>query len=269
MAEYNERVANVSNELIQAIRDVLTRNAVNYDEYSAALLWVRSLVDAREVPLFIDNFFESTVERATHAGLPGSEGTIQGPYYLPDAPLLTEKPFVIPMRDDEPGEPMVLNGQVLDLDGKPLVGALADLWHAGNDGTYSGFVGDAPRTNLRAKMYTDEEGRFQIRTLRPSPYQIPTAGPTGRFLEMIDRHAWRPAHFHLKLSADGYELLTTQLYFRGGEWLDGDGDVSGGVKDSLQVHVVEDRDEKVAKQYDLPVPFHSSSYVFQLRPEAA
>jgi len=34
-------------------------------------------------------------------------------------------------------------------------------------------------------------------------------------IEAAGWHAWRPAHLHLKLSAPGYELLTTQLYFPG------------------------------------------------------
>ena len=38
---------------------------------------------------FIANFFENVVERVTYAGLPGTEGTIQGPYYRVDAPMLT------------------------------------------------------------------------------------------------------------------------------------------------------------------------------------
>ncbi|WP_433887410.1 catechol 1,2-dioxygenase [Streptomyces sp. CA-111067] len=269
MAEYNERVAAVTTDIIHAVRDVLTRHGVDHAEYGAAVLWIRGLVEAGEVPMFLDNFFEQTVEQATYAGKPGSEGTVRGPYYLPGAPLLTDQPFVIPMRDDEPGDPMVLGGLVVDLDGKPLAGALVDLWHAGNDGTYSGFVGDAPPTNLRARLYTDGDGRFQIRTIRPSPYQIPTGGPTGRYLEMIGRHAWRPAHFHLRLSADGFDPLTTQLYFRGGPWLGderGHGDVSEAVKESLKIEVTEDRDEEVAARYGLSIPFHSAHYTFTLRP---
>ncbi|MET9482739.1 hypothetical protein [Streptomyces sp. NPDC006638] len=70
--------------------------------------------------MFIDNHFEPTVEQATYDGLPGSQGTVEGPYYIENAPLLTEKPYVMPMRDDEPGEAMVLSGHVLDLDGKPV-----------------------------------------------------------------------------------------------------------------------------------------------------
>lgn len=266
MAEYNERVDVVSNEILDAIRDVLVRQHVTHKEYYAAMGWIARLIEAGEARMFFDNFFERTVEQVTHDGLPGSVGTVQGPYYLPDAPLLTERPFVIPMRENELGDPMVLNGEVLDLDGRPVAGALIDLWHAGNDGTYSGFVGDAPRTNLRAKLYTDADGRFQLRTIRPAPYQIPTKGPVGRYLEMIARHAWRPAHFHLKLSAEGIEPLTTQIFFKGGDWLEGDGDVSGAVKDPLIIDVVEDKDEQVARLYGIPTPFFSCSYTWHLRP---
>jgi catechol 1,2-dioxygenase len=228
--------------------------------------WIRELVDAREVPLFLDNFFERTVEQVTHDGLPGSEGSLQGPYYRSGAPLLTEKPYLIPMRPDEPGTPTVFTGRVVDLQGRPIAGALVDLWHAGNDGTYSGFVGDAPLYNLRAKMYTDDNGAFEIRTIRPAPYQIPTSGPTGRYLEMINRHAWRPAHFHFKLSAPGFADLTTQTYFEGDPWLQGDGDVSGGVKDSLIIELHQSDDEDTAKTYGIATPFTAASYTFSLRP---
>jgi catechol 1,2-dioxygenase len=266
MAEYNERVAKFWSAMQSALSEVIYNEHVTHDEYGRAMLWIRELIDAREAPMFCDNFFENVVERSTYAGLPGSEGTVQGPYYKANAPMLTEKPFVMPMRPDEPGEPMVLRGQVLDLNGKPIPGALIDLWHSSNDGTYSSFVGDVPPMNLRARFHADDEGRYTVRTIRPAPYQIPHGGPVGQFLEMIGRHAWRPAHFHLKVSAEGYQQLTTQVYFRGGKWLnDGDGDVSSAVKESLVLDVVDDHDQATAAQYDLSVPFHSTDYTVVLR----
>jgi catechol 1,2-dioxygenase len=266
---FNERLYTVTSDLMETIRSVLLKHRVTAEEYAKTMLWIRELVDAREVPLFIDNFFERTIEQSTNAGKPGSVGTVQGPYYLPGAPVLTEKPFVMPMRDDEPGEPMVLKGEVLHLDGNPIEGAELDIWHAGNDGTYSGFVGDAPPMNLRVKIHSDENGKFCIRTIKAAPYQIPTKGPTGQYLQMIDRHAWRPAHFHLRISASGCERLTTQIYFQGGDWLEGDGDVSGAVKEPLKVDVIADTDPQIAADYGLETPFASASYTFVLRPDAS
>lgn len=266
MAEYNERVAKFWATMQSAIGEVIHRERLTHEEYGLAMMWIRELIDAREAPLFIDNFFENVVERATYAGLPGTEGTIQGPYYRADAPMLTAEPFVMPMRPDEPGEPMVLHGRVVDLDHQPIAGALIDLWHAGNDGTYSSFVGDVPPMNLRARFRADAWGRYSVRTVRPAPYQIPTGGPVGQFLQMIGRHAWRPAHFHIKVSAPGHHPLNTQVFFRGGQWLeDGEGDVSGGVKESLILEVVDDHDQQTARVFGLSVPFMSTTHTVELR----
>src|SRR3712207_9033094 len=72
-----------------------------------------------------------------------------------------------------------------------------------------------PQGNLRALVVADDEGRFEIRTIQPAPYQIPTDGPTGKLIEAAGWHPWRPAHLHLIVSAPGHRAITTQLYFRG------------------------------------------------------
>ena len=265
MADPNQRVTTVATDILDAVRERLEKHNLTHDEYRAAVGWFIKLAESGEVPLFLDVFFEATVERLTYDGLPGSAGTVEGPYYLPGAPELTETPMVLPMRPDEPGEPIVFTGTVRNLDGSPLPGALIDMWQAGNDGTYSGFVGDAPRTNLRGKMRTDQDGVVQVRSIRPAPYQIPHDGPTGEFLTMLGKHSWRPAHFHFIVSADGYEPLTSQLYFRGGPWLDGDGDVVGAVKDPLVIDVGLSSDQDIAAKYGLTSPFKTSEYTFTLR----
>jgi protocatechuate 3,4-dioxygenase beta subunit len=117
-------------------------------------------------------------------------------------------------------------------------------------------------------MKTDADGGFQFRSIRPAPYQIPTSGPTGRYLEMIDRSPWRPAHFHFKLAAPGFADINTQLYFEGDPWLEGDGDVSGGVKDSLIIELEQSGDTALAHTYGIEAPFTAGAYTFRLRPEA-
>jgi catechol 1,2-dioxygenase len=266
MADYDPRTGVVATEIMESIRSILIRRNVQYGEYAAFCSWIDEVIEAGEAHLFIDNFFERTIEENTYRDKLGSEGTIEGLYYVPDAPLLTETPFALPMRPDEQGEPLVLDAEVLDLEDRPIEGALVDLWHSGNDGTYSSFVGTAPKFNLRARMRTDERGRLQVRTILPAAYQIPVGGPVGRFLDKIDRHAWRPAHFHMKISAHGFESLTTQIYFEGDKWLKGDGDVSGAVKESLITELFDDDNEEVAARYGLPTPFLSVSHQFHLRP---
>ncbi|NUR99655.1 MAG: catechol 1,2-dioxygenase, partial [Kribbellaceae bacterium] len=144
----------------------------------------------------------------------------------------------LPHRPDEKGTPLVLSGQVRDLDGTPLAGAEVDIWHADADGYYSGFAPGIPDGNLRGVVVTDADGNFEIRTVQPAPYQIPTDGPTGKLIEAAGWHPWRPAHLHLMVRAGGHRTITTQLYFAGGDWLDSD--VAEATKPELILDPVDD-----------------------------
>jgi catechol 1,2-dioxygenase len=265
--EPNERVTKVALDIIETIKERLAANDVTHQEYRLAWAWLMKLAGSGEVPLFLDVHFEAAVERSTFDGLPGSSGTIQGPYHLGGHQLL-ERPYRMPMRDDEPGEPFVFTGRVVDLDGEPIRGVAIDAWQAGNDGTYSGFVGHAPEGNLRGIMTTDDGGEFRFGTIRPAPYQIPHDGPTGEFLAMTGRHSWRPAHFHFILSADGYQPLITQIYFAGDRILEGEGDIVGGVKDSLVIEVGTGDDPDVAASHGVAAPYQTADYLFTLRPSS-
>ena len=63
--------------------------------------------------------------------------------------------------------------------------------------------------NYRGKVLTDAEGNFAIDTAVPGFYEI---GP----------NEYRCAHVHVKVSAPGYTLLTTQLYFEDDKYDDTD-----------------------------------------------
>ena len=80
-------------------------------------------------------------------------------------------------------------------------------------------------------MLTDTDGRYAFRTVVPPPYEIPKDGAVGALLRQLGRHAYRPAHLHLKVTADGYTPLTTMVYFADDPYLDSD--TIGAVKDPL------------------------------------
>ena len=61
-----------------------------------------------------------------------------------------------------------------------------------------------PPTNLRGVYRTDDQGRYEIRSVRPVPYPIPADGPVDRLLADTGRHRWRAAHIHARLSAAGF-----------------------------------------------------------------
>jgi catechol 1,2-dioxygenase len=228
----SNRTAELVGDLLARVHALIAQNDVSYEEYRAAKEWLIELGEAGEWPLLLDVFVESAVEKQAATGRIGSDGTILGPYYLPDAPVL-EAPYELPRRPDEPGERLVMTGRVSDAGGTPIRGAVLDVWHADAHGLYSGFS-EIPAGILRGKLITGVDGRFELRTILPAPYTIPHNGPTGRMIGACGWHPWRPAHIHLLVSAEGYDLLTTQLYMDTSDYLDDD--VASAVKDSLVVH---------------------------------
>jgi catechol 1,2-dioxygenase len=242
-----ERVSAVVRGVLEGVHSAIREHKVTYPEFQAAKAWLIEVGEGGEWPLFLDVFVEHVVEDVTSQAQLGSKGTILGPYYLPGAKQLPSK-ATLPMRDDEKGTPLVFAGQVRDVDGTPLGGAEIDIWQADDEGYYSGFAPHLPEGNLRGLVTTDEEGRFEIRTIQPAPYQIPTDGPTGKLITAAGWHPWRPAHLHLIVRAPGHRPITTQLYFSGGEWLDSD--VAEAVKPELVLDPQDQGNGTVKSTYD-------------------
>ncbi|WP_350278373.1 catechol 1,2-dioxygenase [Kribbella sp. HUAS MG21] len=232
-----ERVSAVVTAVLHGVHTAIRDQQVTYPEFQAAKAWLMAVGEGGEWPLFMDVFVEHVVEEVAAAAQRGTKGTIEGPYYLPGQVKLPAE-CELPHREDEKGTPLVLSGQVRDLDGTPLAGAEVDIWHADADGYYSGFAPHLPDGNLRGVVVTGADGRFAIRTVQPAPYQIPTDGPTGKLIEAAGWHPWRPAHLHIMVRAAGHRTITTQLYFAGGEWLDSD--VAEATKPELILDPVDD-----------------------------
>ncbi len=121
---------------------------------------------------------------------------IEGPFYLAGA---EEKPDGVIGRpqDYDQRVDLVVQGQVLSTDGTPLVGVILDIWQADPKGVY-----DEHGFKLRGKVVTDGKGCYKFRTVIPGDYQIAETPPE-----------FRCAHIHVKVTADGFKPLTTQLYF--------------------------------------------------------
>ncbi|WAH97327.1 catechol 1,2-dioxygenase [Arthrobacter sp. MMS18-M83] len=232
-----ERVNVLASRAIKALVDTVKEEKVTYDEYNALKSWLIKVGEDGEWPLFLDVWIEHAVEEVANADREGSKGTIEGPYYVPGSPVL-ETPATLPMRDDEPGTPLLFQGRVTGVNGEPLPGASVEIWHADDLGLYSQFAPGLPEWNLRGTVIADSEGVYQINTVQPAPYQIPTDGACGQLIASAGWHAWRPAHLHLKVSAPGFQLITTQLYFTADEHLSDD--IASAVKPEL---VLEPKDK--------------------------
>ncbi|MDQ1631642.1 MAG: catechol 1,2-dioxygenase [Frankiaceae bacterium] len=225
-----ERVDALAREVLSAVHDVIRRHKVTYDEYDALKSWMIQVGLDGEWPLFLDVWVEHVVEEVASENRVGNKGTIEGPYYVSGAPEFVAE-ATLPMRDGEKGTPLQFRGQVRSVDGTPLPGARVEMWHADDDGFYSQFAPGIPEWNLRGTIVADDSGEFVFTTIQPAPYQIPTDGSCGRLITAAGWHAWRPAHLHLKVSAPDHQLITTQLYFTGDQYISTD--IADAVKPEL------------------------------------
>ena len=229
-----ERVDLLAREVLEAVHQTIRRHKVSYDEYNALKSWLINIGQDGEWPLFLDVWVEHVVEEVANEDRQGSKGTIEGPYYVPDSPRGSAE-MTLPMRENEAGTPLLFGGQVSSVDGSPLPAAKIEIWHADADGLYSQFAPGIPEWNLRGTVIADDKGYFKIHTLQPAPYQIPTDGSCGKLIAAAGWHAWRPAHLHLKVSAQAHQLITTQLYFPGDPH--NDDDIASAVKPELLLDI--------------------------------
>jgi hydroxyquinol 1,2-dioxygenase len=190
-----------------------------------------------------------------------TEYTIFGPFYVAGAP---EMPAMANIAGDTPGEPVIVSGRVSAPDGRPLAGALLDVWQASAEGFYDVQLPNQTELNLRGKFLTDAEGRYAFRTIKPSYYPIPMDGPVGQMLQAAGRHPYRPAHIHFIVSADGYEAITTEIFVEGDPYLDSD--AVFGVRNSLVVDFVRHDSAEQAAKYGVKTPFYTAEYDFVLQP---
>jgi catechol 1,2-dioxygenase len=241
-----ERVDQLAREVLDAVHQTIRNHQVTYDEYNALKAWLIQVGEDGEWPLFLDVWLEHAIEDVATGHRNGNKGTIEGPYYVPNAPELGPQ-GTLPMRAGEQGTALVWNGVITSTSGTPLPGKV-ELWHADADGFYSQFAPGIPEWNLRGSFSTGPDGKFTITTIRPAPYQIPTDGSCGKLISAAGWHAWRPAHLHVKVSAPGHELLTAQLYFPGDPH--NDDDIATAVKPELMLNPVTRPDGSQTIAYD-------------------
>jgi protocatechuate 3,4-dioxygenase beta subunit len=151
-------------------------------------------------------------------------------------------------------------------DHRPLDGALLDIWQTNGVGLYDHEDPSQPEWNLRRRFHAGEGGGYEFRTVVPGAYEIPKHGPVGRLLAAVGRHAWRPAHFHVRVSADGFQPLTTMIYFEGDPWLHDD--TISSVKPGLVIRLARHDQPEQLRARGLDRPFYTGAFDFVLRPAA-
>jgi protocatechuate 3,4-dioxygenase beta subunit len=108
------------------------------------------------------------------------------------------------------GERIVVSGRVLDESGRPIRGALVEVWQANAGGRYRHEVDQHPTPldpnfSGGGRVRTDDAGNYRFVTIKPGAY------PWGNH-----ENAWRPAHIHFSVFGRAFsQRLVTQMYFPG------------------------------------------------------
>ncbi|WP_371788232.1 catechol 1,2-dioxygenase [Streptomyces griseoaurantiacus] len=284
MSTPETRLQVVFADLRRAVDDVVLRHRVTPEELFAAVDWLRRVADAGELPLTGVLFLKSALQATEGAAYahPETDGAtpweMEGPAHLPGSPELPS-PAVLPMRPEEPGEPLVVSGTVRSTSGAPLPGAVLDVWQIDADNLYSG-VGtrdfeplDIPNDstgipvhNLRGRVVTDAEGRYEFRTVMPGveTFGFAPDSPLTELAEALRLPGLRPLHTHAIVTAEGCLPLTTQIYFDGDPLAEGtlEGPVPAA---TVRTTVVHDTHEDY-RAHGLDRPYRALTHDIVLRP---
>jgi catechol 1,2-dioxygenase len=266
----NVRVKSIVHRVVSDLFRTIEDFDIQPDEFWSAMSYLTRLGQAGEVGLLVpglglETFLDIRADEAERkAGLEGATPrTIEGPLYVAGAPLSRGEARL----DDgnEQGEILFMTGQVRDVRGAPVAGAVVDVWHANTLGGYSFFDPNQKPYNLRRRIETDAEGRYRFRSILPSGYCCPPAGPTQELLDLLGRHGNRPAHIHFFVTADGYRKLTTQINIDGDAYLHDD--FALATRDGLIPPVRHVTDAAKIRERGLNAPYAEIDFDFVLYPE--
>jgi len=148
-----------------------------------------------------------------------TKSSLLGPFYRKDSPVLKLGESI---SENCPGEKIGIYGRVVDIEGKPLGNASIEVWQPDDEGYYDLQKLDPSQMELRGRFFTDNNGQYYFRTIKPVGYKIPMDGPVGDMVRAQGRHGWRPAHIHFLVSAPGHREAITALYMADDEHIDSD-----------------------------------------------
>jgi protocatechuate 3,4-dioxygenase beta subunit len=155
-------------------------------------------------------------------------------------------------------------GRVTSIDGKPIPGAMLDIWQAKADGIYD--LQTEGEFELRGRVKANDKGEYAFKSYKPKFYSIPVDGPVGDLVAATGNHHMRPAHMHAIVSAPGYQQVITHVFVEGDPYLDGDAVFA--VKDSL-VARYEKLGAAEAKKLGMPEKSLKLSFDFKLAADRA
>jgi protocatechuate 3,4-dioxygenase beta subunit len=128
----------------------------------------------------------------------------EGPFYPDRLPLDTDNDLLILNDSITPavGQITHLGGRVLGVNGKPIRGAVVEIWQVDSKGSYLHSRG-SPQGKRDAnfqgfgRFLTAADGTYYFRTIKPVSYP------------------GRAPHIHFAINKNGRRILATQMYVKG------------------------------------------------------
>lgn len=265
----NERVRAITKRIVTDLFHTIDDFNVRPEEFWAAVQWLGRLGASGQVGLAtaglgFDRLIDILQDEADEGAAQGTPRAIEGPLYIPGAPMSQYEARLD--NGSMRGQVFVMEGVVLDAQGRPLPGALVDVWHANEHGRYSHFDPDQEEFHLRRRITTDDHGRYRFRSVLPPGYAIPPGSPISELFDLLGRHGNRPAHIHFLISAPGSRTLTTQVNIPGDTYLDDD--FAFATRDGLVVALEEAQEATGYESLGIAAPFTLVRFDFRLQPAA-
>ena len=190
--------------------------------------------------------------------------TVEGPFHVANAPELAHGAN---MAEGAPGVPCFVTGTVRGLDGRPVAGAVLDLWQTDGEGFYEAQR-DVTGPWMRGLYRSQGDGSYVVQTVAPIAYTIPMDGTIGELMRRTEISHMRPAHIHFCVTAPGYHRLVTHLFQKGDAYIESD--VVYGVKEPLIVEFqTKPAGAKAPDGKIVDEPFYVVKYDFVLERAAA
>ena len=261
---HNPRLAEVMALLVKHLHAFVAEARLSKEEWMQGLQFLTACAaitdeERNEFSLFSDIMGISSMVDVVSQPEGGTPSSVLGPFHNHDSQL---RPNGVNLAQTQPGERVWFHGCVRDVHGQPIAGAQLDFWQNADNGLYPAQDPAQDPHNLRCKVACDAQGQFELLTIRPKPYTVPTDGPVGALLAASRRNIWRPAHYHVIVSAPGFVGLVTELFPQDSEHIDND--TVFGVRPGLVVPFVPCQDGQVARRFGIEGPLLEVAYDFVL-----
>jgi protocatechuate 3,4-dioxygenase beta subunit len=250
--------------LVKHLHAFVDESKLTKEEWMRGLTFLTAAADItteerNEFSLLSDVLGISSMVDVVSQPVGGTSSSVLGPFHNHDSQLQANG---VDLTNGQAGERAWLHGRVVDINGKPVANAELDFWQNADNGLYPAQDPAQDPHNLRCKIHCEADGSFELLTIRPHPYTVPTDGPVGAMLAAAKRSIWRPAHYHVIVSAPGYVGLVTELFPAGSAYIDND--TVFGVREGLIVDFKPCQNAEVAKRYNLQAPFNEVQFEFCL-----